>query len=440
MRYPPAPSDRSPPIVGDVGDVGDAGPSPATEELAYPPPTDDVLNPERGFMVDVDLVGGRDMDDVRERGYTLGYAGVRLDPWRTGPLPAALLARLDGGFARVRDAGIKVVLRFVYNADRHGADATKAQILTHVAQLAPVLAANADVIAVMDAGFIGAWGEWHSSTSGLDNPRDRGDVLYAVLHALPPSRSVTVRSPRYKVDAYGGALADAHAFDGSDPARVGHHNSCFLASASDLGTYPEPIETWKDIVAADGRYNPVGGETCQLNPPRTDCATATAELARLHWSFLNALYQKDVLTGWRDQGCYAAIARDLGYRLELRSVTFDRDVVPGGALHVTIRLINTGYAAPFNARPVYLTLDDVRVPIAVDPRRWLPGEEVTVRATMTVPPTTAVGPHRLGLWLPDADPRLRTPARVGAYSVRFANAAWDAPINVLTDALEVGGP
>ena len=39
-----------------------------------------------------------------------------------------------------------------------------------------------------------------------------------------------------------------------------------------------------------------------------------------------------------------------------------------------------------------------------------------------------------------AVPRLRTAARVGAYSVRFANATWDAPINVLTDALQVGGP
>ena len=62
------------------------------------------------------------------------------------------------------------------------------------------------------------------------------------------------------------------------------------------------------------------------------------------------------------------------------------------------------------------------------------------RATITVPPTLAPGRHRLGLWLPDADPRLRTAARVGAYSVRFANATWDAPINVLTDALQVGGP
>ena len=411
------------------------------EVLDYPRATGDVLNPERGFMVDIDLVAGSGIDfDVRERGYTLAYAGVRLDAYRTRPLPASLLAALDRGFERVRDAGFKVVLRFVYNDDARGADATKWQILAHIAQLQPVLAANADVIAVMDAGFIGAWGEWHSSSNGLANQRDRGDILYAVLHALPASRSVTLRSPRYKVDAYGGPITAAQAFDGSDPARVGHHNSCFLASESDLGTYTEPIESWKEMVAFEGRFTPVGGETCQLNPPRTDCATATAELARLRWSFLNALYHRDVLAGWQAQGCYPTIARDLGYRLELRSATFDKETLPGGTLAVAVTLVNTGYAAMYNARPVYLTLDETRVLIDVDPRRWEPGQEVTIHASLRVPVDMAPGPHRLGLWLPDADPRLQLPARVESYAVRFANATWEGSINVLTDALVVAAP
>ena len=410
------------------------------EEVIYPTADDDILNPERGFMVDVDLIGGRDIDDVRDRGATLGYAGVRLDAYRSKPLPEAYLRSLDRGFARVRDAGIKVVLRFVYNASGRGADASKGQILAHLAQLQPVLTANADVIAVMDAGFIGAWGEWHSSTNGLDNARDRGDILYAVLHALPPSRSVTLRSPRFRMDSYGASIAPGQAWDGSDQSRVGHHNSCFLASPSDLGTYPEPIDDWKNLVAADGRYAPVGGETCQRNPPRTDCPTAEAELARLHWSFLNALYHKDVLAGWRAQGCYDRIGRDLGYRLEARAVTFDRDVVPGGTLHVALRVKNIGYAAMFNARPVYFTFDDLQTWVRAEPRAWQPGEEVTVRAELSIPATTAPGSHTLGLWLPDADTRLQTPERVAAYSVRLTNTIWNAPINILTDKIIISAP
>ncbi len=413
--------------------LGIACSSRATTTVHFPRSTRDLLNPERGFMVDVDLIAGRDVTAVRARGYTLAYAGVRLDAHRDGPLPASLLEALDTGFAAVRAAGIKVVLRFVYNDAASGRDASKGRILAHIAQLQPVLAANADVIAVMDAGFIGAWGEWHSSTNGLDNTRDRGDVLYAVLHALPPSRSVTLRSPRYKVDAYGTSDSEAQAFDGSDPSRVGHHNSCFLASVNDLGTYADPIERWKDVVADQGRFTPVGGETCQLNPPRSDCETATAELARLHWSFLNALYHRAVLERWQTQGCYPEIARDLGYRIELRSATFDRAVAPGGELGLEIRLVNTGYAAMFNARPVYVTFDDTRTVLAVDPRRWQPGEAVTITATVHIPATTTLGRHRLGLWLPDADPRLQARELVELYSVRLANTVWAAPINVLTD-------
>lgn len=398
---------------------------------------DDVLNPERGFMVDIDLVRGRDFRWVRDQGYTLAYAGVRLDGNRTEALSHQLHADLDLGFEAVRDAGIKVVLRFVYNDAADGADAPKWAMLAHIDQLRPLLQKHADVIAVMDAGFIGAWGEWHSSTHGLDNPRDRGDILYAVLRALPASRSVTVRSPRYKVDAYGDPMPAARAFDGSDPARVGHHNSCFLASDTDLGTYTEPIERWKSYVAHDGRFTPVGGETCRLNPPRSDCSTATAELRRLHWSFLNALYHQDVLDRWRTDGCYREIARDLGYRLELSSVTFDQAVAPGGRLRIAIRLRNTGYAAMFNARPVYVTLGPWQVRTAFDPRRWEPGVPVDLELTLRIPANATPGRHRLGLYLPDADERLQTPARVGLYAVRIANAVWDSPINVLSDAVVI---
>jgi hypothetical protein len=408
--------------------------------LQFPPAGGDLLNPERGFMVDVDLLGDHDVTHIRERGYTLAYAGVRLDAHRHGPLPDQLLRDLDAGFGRVRRAGFKVVLRFVYNDDAGGADATKWQILAHIAQLQPVLRHNADVIAVMDAGFIGAWGEWHSSTNHLDNPRDRGDIIYALLRALPPSRSLTLRSPIYRVDAYGGPIDPARAFDGSDPSRVGHHNSCFLASDTDLGTYLEPVEPWKAMVAQDGRFSPVGGETCLLNPPRTDCATATGELARLHWSFLNALYHRDVLDGWQRQQCYAEIARDLGYRLELRSVTFDKTVAPGAELQLTVRLANTGYAAMFNARPVYITFDDVHLLTDLDPRRWEPGEDITFTRAVRIPAGTRPGKHRLGLYLPDADPRLQTPELAAFYAVRLANTVWEAPVNLITEEVTVSSP
>lgn len=396
-----------------------------------------VLNPERGFVIDVDLVNGRDFGDVRARGYTLGFALVRLDPWRFVALSPDLIDSLSRGLEAARDAGIKVIIRFAYNAEPWGPDAPKWAILAHVEQLTPLLRANADVIAVLDAGFIGAWGEWHSSLYELDNQTDRGDILWAILHALPPTRSALVRSPMYKVSAYGDDTTAA-AFTGSDASRVGHVNSCFLASETDLGTYSEPVERWKSYLARDGLSTPVGGETCGLAPPLTDCPNSLSELRRLHWSFLNALYHPDVIAGWRAQDCFDEIAAHLGYRLELESISYSEHVVPGGRLDLIIRLRNTGYAAPFNPRPVHLLVDDTSIPLTDDPRRWAPGA-VTIHVQVDLPATLTPGPHRLALSLPDADPRLRTPERAALFAIRIAGARWDdaTAVNILTDALPV---
>jgi hypothetical protein len=91
----------------------------------------------------------------------------------------------------------------------------------------------------------------------------------------------------------------------------------------------------------------------------------------------------------------------------------------------------------FNARPVYVTLGPWRALTTLDPRRWEPGRPIELELTLRVPASATPGRLRLGLYLPDADPRLRTPARDPLYAVRIANATWDAPVNVLTDAVVV---
>jgi ABC-type phosphate/phosphonate transport system ATPase subunit len=74
---------------------------------------------------------------------------------------------LADGLARARDVGVKVILRFVYNEDSSGNDTTLNRMIKHIEQIQSngILVNNADVIAVVQAGFIGAWGEWHSSSN-----------------------------------------------------------------------------------------------------------------------------------------------------------------------------------------------------------------------------------------------------------------------------------
>ena len=294
------------PDAGTESDAGiDAGAEPSLLTLTFAASDAGLLNPERGFYDTINLIGSSTFSSTRAAGRTLALAGVRLDAFRTTPIDAPTHAAISAGLGRVRTAGIKVILRFQYNEGPIGAaDASRAQVLAHLAQLQPILRANADVIAAMQAGFIGAWGEWHSSTNGLDNTADRSAILEGILAALPASRMVQVRTPHFVDDLFpGGALSPTEAFTGTNAARTGHHNDCFLANNSDYGTYQSPVETWKDFVAAGGRFTPVGGETCAVFAPRSECASATAEMSRLHFRFLNSEYHLGVLGSWTSGGC-----------------------------------------------------------------------------------------------------------------------------------------
>ncbi|HEX5058618.1 MAG TPA: DUF4832 domain-containing protein [Kofleriaceae bacterium] len=414
---------------------------PALVETTFTEDPANVLAPERGFYTGIDLLGGSDFASVRAGGMTLAIASIHLDSYRTTALDPNLLDGLSAGFMRVRAAGIKVILRFSYNDGPNGApDASLAQIEAHIAQLAPILRANADVIAFMQAGFIGAWGEWHDSTNGLDTTPNRLAIISALLDALPANRMVQVRTPGF-VDAMfpGGPLDPAQGFSGTPRSRVGHHNDCFLASPTDYGTYADPVETWKDYIAADSRFTPMGGETCNVDAPRSDCESATAEMARLHMTYVNSQYHQGVLDGWTTQGCMPAIQKRLGYRLVLESARHSEQVKPGGRLRLEIALRNDGFASPLNVRPLRVVLDRgseryVVTLANVDVRRWEAGEH-QVATTLRIPSELAAGTYRVSLWLPDADLETRP-----EYAIAFANTdVFDATagLDVIVPALVV---
>lgn len=403
-----------------------------------------VMNPERGYYTGYDMLRPDRAPLVRESGHTLALGKVRLDAYRDAALPESLLVQLDAGFNAARANGFKVILRFTYNSS-FAEDAPKARILQHIGQIAPLLERHADVIAVMQAGLIGAWGEWHGSTNGLDNPTDRKDILDALLAALPESRSVQVRRPMFKDAAYpGGPLTADEAYTGTNRARVGHHNDCLLASNSDYGTYASPVEQWVQFVGDDGRYLPVGGETCAVYPAKTDCSAALGLAEQGRWSFLNRDYNRLVLDAWDSQGCGEEIERRMGYRFVLDRAAHTEAVAPGGELDVEIDLHNNGFTAPYNKRPIEIVLRNgdssrvVRLSGAnADARQWRAGETTTLAVRLRIPADIAPGTYTLALRLPDESAAMSADAR---YAIRTANeGTWSAQHgdNVLTDSLTI---
>lgn len=406
----------------------------------YAPSDEEFPNPERGLMVFIKLDEKHDLAYLRGKGVTLAFANVTLAAFRSGAIAGDFLEKLDQGFQRVRASGLKIVLRFTYSGAIGEADAPKATVLRHIGQLKPLLQAHGDVIAALQAGFIGAWGEWHGSTQGNDNDGVRREVVTALLDAVAPSRMVQLRTPAFKRSLTGSApIAEAEAFRGTPRARLGHHNDAFFSDANDMGTYAEPVQGSKDWVAQDSRFVVNGGET--TDRPKGGGADFLAEMERTRWSFCHFRYPDAVKAQWEKEGHLGRMRRRLGYRFSLVEAAFPPSVKPGGQLELALRLRNEGFAAPFNPRPLRVVLAgkggarfDAKT--SVDARRWEPGEhKVTLR--LSIPSKAPRGVYRLALALPDDAASL---AGRPEYAIRFANqGAWDAKegLNVLAEDFRI---
>lgn len=399
-----------------------------------------ILNPERGFFTPYELPGNAGFSPVRATGNTLVHLNIYLDEYRESDIPEKALDGLQTNFDDIRDGGVKAIIRFAYNQGPYPdtePDASKAQILRHIEQLTPLLQTNADVIAWVEAGFIGAWGEWHTSTNGLDNITDKQEILNALLAAIP-DRYVQVRYPANIIEMYPNPADAAQ-------ARVAHHNDCFLSSDTDVGTYERDgvitIERDQTYLAELTRFTPMSGETCAPNPPRSECASAIQEMELLHFSAINEAYHKGILRSWDADagGCMEEINNRLGYRLSLKSADFNEQVRPGGVLQLTVNLQNTGFASLVNKHPLYVVLampeGDSRYEVPayldeIEPRIWLAGE-YSFSIKLHIPSNAVKGEYQLALWLPDDYESLRNDPR---YAVRFANEnVWNEStgLNVL---------
>lgn len=436
--------------VGAIAD--DRGPG-SSRTVQYRPSDANIPNPERGFDHETDTHyrgAGADWEPLtdaqlvewRALGDTQLNRGVYLDAFAGGAdISADFLARQQADFDAARRKGFTMVLRFAYVEGGDGpyvapfGDAPLATVLRHIRELTPLLRRNVDVIATLQSGFVGLWGEgyytdWFSDTVTQEVSDAQWDarrqVVLAELAALP-TRTVQLRTPLMKQTIVGtstgtaGALTPATAYRNTPAARIGHHNDCFLASEDDFGTYlSDPITLDQDYLAADSRFVPVGGETCNPDPPRSEFPNAATQMARFHYSYLNREYNTDVLDSW-GAGGIATAERQLGYRFRLLSSTLSC----GRTSSVTIRVRNVGWAAPYNARPAQLVLTDgrrrVTLPIDTDVRRWAPGVDTVLRVDLGRVPS---GRYRLALALPAAE---RGTASDPRFAIQTANVGtWDA--------------
>jgi hypothetical protein len=401
--------------------------------IAYEEDPANFPNPERGYYI-ID-VSASALQSARNKGITLVRKYYRLDSYNNiDVLPQSVFDAIHNDAAILRREGAKLIPRFAYNFGKCDTPPLE-RILKHIEQLTPTLRSNSDIIAFIEAGFIGRWGEWHfyacKDTNNVNNAESHKAVLLKLLGAVP-DRMVALRYNRYKREMFGEVpLGPDSAFSGSDAARTGGHNDCIGFDAEDRGSYQgaESVEWQKNYLNQDNRYVPQGGESCGVSS-FSDCEKAMADLKRMHWDTINSTFHKGVINEWKTGGCFEMIAKSLGYRLVMSSAHLPDAVKPGGSFTGTINLMNVGWGKIYNNRDCELVFrntvanKEFIVKLTNDPRRWcMTDASVAVDVSALIPAATPAGQYAVYLNLPDPAGSIHNRPE---YSIRLANKdVWE---------------
>ena len=371
------------------------------------------------------------------------------------PIPQAYLDKMTKDFAYARSKGLKVIVKFVYNWNfsyTGRQDGSLAIFKIHAAQLKPIIKANADVIAWMEEGFVGYFGEWHDSTNGhmpvltLDLAPSGKEIFNTMFDLLPANRMWAARYVQQIIQVLGPTpITGTTAYKNTPLARVGFSNTGWRYDVTDFGTWSEdPTERASAQAYAQTQmgWTLTTGEPAGVSTSEPtyglDGAGALADVLAFHWSGC-AMNQGDaqndgVYDAWKNSGHYDQIARRLGYRFRLNSATLPTALNAGDSFTASLNLTNDGAAPLVNPRQVEIILRNhatgAKYVLNIDPgqdaRAWLPAssETKTISLKSNLPTGMPAGVYDILLNLPDPYASLHN---LPAYSIRLANqTTWEA--------------
>ena len=407
------------------------------EKVTYAVSNEVFTNPERGFMHTWQVnsegaaITAASLNNLKKENVSLILRLYYLEKFKTTPLSQAQLDLIKTDFTRLRESGLKCVLRFAYTDAQDGTDASVAVISGHLDQLKPILEENKDVIAFVQAGFVGAWGEWYYTTNQLTTPANKKIILDKLLATFPKEVKIQVRTPKIKQDfmATTTAMDATVGYGTTNTARLGFHNDCFMASVDDYGTYIN-VTAEKTYISNEALFVPTGGETCPpTDVPVASCSIAEKEMTMLKWTYLNLDYYGPVLQEWRNNNCFTDFERKLGYRLALASSSIKKEAALNGTLEFNALLNNSGFAPVYNSKNAFLILRATsggtiyKKKLNFDVRKVVPRLTFDLKETVSLTGIPA-GTYELLLKIEDNSSKL---ADRPEYSVRLANTGtWEA--------------
>ncbi|MDD6798268.1 MAG: DUF4832 domain-containing protein [Clostridia bacterium] len=359
---------------------------------------------------------------------------INLKEYRLGAISETGLSQLDYILSAWESADRTIILRFLYDWDGKAYETEPSDINTvmlHMTQTADIVNSHASGIYVIQGIFVGNCGEMNNS-----NYMSQGDMCTLASHlasVIDVSIPLSVRTPAHWREIMQ-SFDPAAALNGQGH-RFGLFNDGMMGSQSDLGTYGDKSFSGSSVYSDKGTreeeiafqntlclYAPNGGEAV-IDNSFNDYENAVHTLNSMHISYLNSLYDAQVLNKWKAAvhthndvfnglSGYEYISRHLGYRFVLRDCRLQSASLFNRGKNLVISIENTGFANCYKSFPLRLTITNTEtgsvtyIDSDADTRTFDSGKTTDIIIPLD---TSTLQPGSYSLTLECSDPALKKP-------------------------------
>lgn len=406
--------------------------------------TSNFLNPEKGWYKAYDTTDLYDFEKLKQNGINTVLLEANLKKFVNSPINDKKLNEIRSAFDMARKYNVSVMFRAAYDFNGKSKSEPKNinTILNHINQLKPIFHENEDILYSVQAGFLGAWGEWHSSYYGNPIPVNiKRTIVEALLEAVPESVTIQLRSPMFIREIFNNwkgnsTLSDSEAFSGSALSRIGFHDDALLSNKDEDGTYVDKGYSRQDELNWTNNHaktTPFVGESNQVSK-YSDPENAVYELNLLHAQLIHIDYHPNVIRKWKNttyenKSIFDYITHKLGYNFVLKEMEYNQEIKKGGVLNIDFSLENNGFGNLLKEKDFEIILSNgkttYRAKVGEDSRKWYKENGLMEKEfSFSIPSNIAAGEWNLYFSLSSAFDSLKNNP---AYSIRFANQnIWDS--------------
>lgn len=328
---------------------------------------------------------------------------INLKNYRDKNISPIGLSQLDTILKDWASTDTSVILRFTYDWDGQALKTEPAStdiIKNHMEQIAAIVNTYPEDIYILQGLFTGNYGEMNNTS--YSSVSDLRLLARTLIEKIDNRIFLSVRTPAqwrgiYETDDIAGLIAsnvDGDNNNSDNTIRFGLFNDGLLGSDTDLGTY-ENSSIANEISFQNElcRYVPNGGEAIG-GSPLSDIDNAVSYFRSLHISYLNSMYDSNVLGKWKNsvytgdelfsnKTGYDYITAHLGYRYVLRSSQFEYRTFFPESGKLTIGIENNGFANSCRSFDVSVNIvradgSSIKIDTDTDTRNWNSSETTMI--------------------------------------------------------------